>query len=195
MFSISRMNLIVIINRIVSICLVSIFLQACSGITVSQDYEKGYDFSALKTFAWKPNVDNEYGLKDNDLMDKRIRTAIESGLKTKAFTQIDDGTPDIYVSYHITVEQKISSSNVSGGIAFGRSSFGHVGGVGISTGTDIRTYDQGTMLIDFTDTKSKKLIWRGMSTQVVSEHSDPDTSTAMINETVDKILQQFPPGK
>jgi len=37
-------------------------LQACSGIKVSQDYEQGYDFSGLKTFAWKPNDDNEYGL-------------------------------------------------------------------------------------------------------------------------------------
>lgn len=189
------MDFIVITNRLVYICLFSMFLQACSGITVSQDYEQGYNFSGLKTFAWKPNVDKEYGLKDNDLMDKRIRTAIESGLKAKAYKQIDAGIADFYVSYHVTVEQKISSSNVSGGIALGRSSYGRYGGIGISTGSDIRTYDQGTMLVDFTDTSSDKLIWRGISTQIVSEHSDPETSTAIINETVEKILQQFPPEK
>jgi len=181
------------IKLYICIVFILIFLQACSGITVSQDYEKGYDFSGLKTYAWKANVDDEYGLKDNDLMDKRIRTAIESALKAKAYAQIDDGTADFYVSYHLSIEQKISSSNVSGGIALGRSSYGRFGGVGISTGTDIRTYDQGTMLIDFTDAGSDQLIWRGISTQVVSEHSDPESSTEMINETVDKVLQQFPP--
>ena len=86
-------------------------LQACSGIQVSQDYEQGYDFSRFKTFAWKPNDDNEYGISENRLMDKRIRTAIESALSAKQYTRVDSGEPDFYISYHMTVEQVISSSN------------------------------------------------------------------------------------
>jgi len=173
--------------------LVLFILQACSGIQVSQDYEQSYDFSGFKTFTWKPNNDNEYGISDNRLMDKRIRTAIESTLSAKQYTPVDSGEPDFYISYHMTVEQVISSSNVSGGFSLGRSSHGRYGGVGISSGSQIRTYDQGTLLIDITDVAKNELIWRGISTQAVSEHSSPEESTRVINETVEKMLAQFPP--
>ena len=125
-------------------------LQACSGITVSQDYEKEYNFSGLKTFAWKPNGEKPYGIEDNDLLDKRIRTAIENALLAKSYRLVDSFTPDFFISYHYNVQQKISSSGLGGGGAVGRSSFGGFGGLGLSTGSDVRAYDQVTLLIDIT---------------------------------------------
>ena len=181
--------------RLFWIIFILIYVQACSGIKVSQDYEQGYNFSSLKTFAWKPNNDNEYGLKDNELVDKRIRTVIVDQLSAKSYTLINSETPDFFISYNITIEQKISSSGASGGISIGRSSYGRYGGVGMSTGSQVRAYDQGTLLIDVTIPLADKLVWRGISTQSVSEHSSPEESTANINETVEKILAQFPPGK
>lgn len=168
-------------------------LQACSGIQVSQDYEQGYDFAKLETYAWKSNDDKEYGIVGNDLMDQRIRTAIVNHLSAKQYRQRDSGTPDFYISYHMSVEQIIRSSNVSGGFSVGGSSSGRYGRIGIGTGGQVRTYDQGTLLIDVTDGSSNKLIWRGTSTQSVSEHSDPEKITQSVNETVEKTLLQFPP--
>ena len=184
-----------LISRFLICVVVSVFvLQGCSGITVSQDYEKEYDFTGLKTFAWKPNdVDDYYGVKDNQLVDKRIRTAIENTLLAKSYRLVDSFNPDFFISYHLSVEQKIKSSGVSGGVAIGRSSYGGFGGIGLSTGPDIRAYDQGTLLIDVTIPLEDKLVWRGIGTQSVSEHSTPEESTANINETVEKILAQFPP--
>jgi hypothetical protein len=181
------------LNHLLIIGVVSFLLQSCSGITVSQDYDQGFDFSPLKTFAWMPHGKKDYGLTDNDLVDVRIRTAIESKLNTRSYARVESDEADFYVSYEVTVEQKISSSNVSGGISLGRSSRGRYGGVGMSTGSQASAYDQGTMLIDITDVKTDRLIWRGVSTQQVSEHTDPDKSTVLINETVEKVLQQFPP--
>lgn len=185
----------IISKRIIWTGFILIFLQACSGITVSQDYEQGYNFAALKTFAWKPNNDNEYGLKDNELVDKRIRTAIVEQLSARSYTLINSAMPDFFISYNVTVEQKITSSGASGGISIGRSSRGRYGGVGMSTGSQVSAYDQGTLLIDVTIPLADKLVWRGISTQSVSEHTSPDESTVNINETVEKILAQFPPGK
>ncbi|MFV9615602.1 MAG: DUF4136 domain-containing protein [Gammaproteobacteria bacterium] len=182
-----------IIMRLFWIIYILIYLQACSGIKVSQDYEQGYNFAALKTFAWKPNNDNEYGVKDNELVDKRIRTAIVEQLSAKSYTLINSATPDFFISYNVTVEQKITSSGASGGISIGRSSYGRYGGVGMSTGSQVRAYDQGTLLIDVTIPLGDKLVWRGISTQSVSEHTSPGESTVNVNETVEKILAQFPP--
>ena len=142
-----------------------------------------------------PNEDNGYGVKDNDLVDKRIRKAIETNLLAKSYRQVDSFTPDFFISYHLTVEQKIKTSGVTGGVSIGRSSYGRYDGVGMSTGSDVRAYDQGKMLIDVTIPLGDKLVWRGISTQSVSEHMEPGESKVIINETVEKILSQFPPKK
>ena len=78
----------------------------------------------------------------------------------------------------------------------GRSSRGgRYGSVGMSTGSQVQAYDQGTLLIDVTDSSNNKLVWRGISTQSVSEHLQAGESKVIINETVEKILSQFPPKK
>lgn len=177
------------------IILLTIFsaLLGCSGVEVSQDYEQGYNFAGLKTFAWKPDDNNEYGVKDNELLDTRIRTAIVEQLSAKSYDLVESTRPDFYISYNLTVKQKLTSSGVSGGVSVGRSSYGRHGGIGMSTGSQVRAYDQGTLLIDITETLEDKLIWRGVSTQTVDEHSSPSKSTVIINETVEKMLKQFPP--
>jgi len=179
--------------RILWVGFILVFLQACSGITVSQDYEKEYNFSGLKTFAWKPNADKAYGVADNELLDNRIRTAIENTMLAKSYRLVDSYNPDFFISYNVTVEQKITSSGVTGGVSIGRSSYGRYGGIGMSTGSEVRAYDQGTLLIDIIIPLGDELVWRGISTQSVSEHTSPEESTANVNETVEKILAQFPP--
>ncbi len=179
--------------RLIAVVFLIFTITACSGIQVSQDFEQGFDFSGLKTFAWKSNENNEWGLTNNDLVDRRIRNAVVNTLKAKQFTQDDSGKPDFLISYELTVEQRINSSNVSGGVSMGRSSHGRAGSIGISTGSQISAYDQGTLLIDVTDVASDKLVWRGVSSQALPDLSDPQRLTDRVNETVEKILSQFPP--
>jgi len=177
------------------IVLMLVFLQACSGIQVSQDFEQGFDFSGLKTFAWDANEDNQWGLAgSNELVDRRIRSAIETTLTSRQFSPVDAGKADFMVLYNVEVDQRISSSNVSGGVSMGRSTRGRHGSIGISTGSQIRTYEQGTLLIDVIDVASDKLVWRGTSSQALQDLSDPQRLTDHINATVAAILEQFPPG-
>mgnify|MGYP001822011172 CR=1 FL=1 len=181
--------------KIILLLSISTMLVACSGISVRQDYEKGYNFSGLKTFAWLSEKDKKYGVEDNELVDKRIRKAIEGKLSARSYQLVASASPDFFVSYHLTIEQKLTSSGVTGGVTLGRSSYGRYGGVGMSTGSQVRAYDQGTLMIDMTEPVNDKLIWRGISTQSVSASSGPEESAAIINETVEKILAQFPPEK
>jgi hypothetical protein len=186
-------------KKVMLISFVLMLIQSCSGITVSQDYERGFDFSKYKSFAWLPEDAKEYGIADNELVDRRIRSAMEKHLISREYEMIDTskgagtGEPDFYISYQMSVEQRVSSSNVSGGISVGRSSYGRAGSIGISSAPQTRVYDQGKLQIDITDAISNKLSWRGLSTQQMSQHSDPEKMTAIINETVDAVMQQFPP--
>jgi hypothetical protein len=166
---------------------------ACSDIQVSQEYIPDYYYSSLKTFTWKPNGNQAYGVKDNDLVDERIRAAIENTLIAKSYTKVDTYTPDFFISYYVTVEQKVSDRKVSGSVSLGRSSQGGYGGVGISVGGQPRDYKKGTLLIDVTIPVGNRVIWRGSSIQPLAEYISPEEATVIINETVEKILQQFPP--
>jgi len=181
--------------RLIAVVFLFFLITACSGIQVSQDFEQGFDFSGLKTFDWKSNENNEWGLTNNDLVDRRIRNAVVNTLKAKQFTQDDSENPDFLISYDLTVEQRISSSNVSGGVSMGRSTAGRHGSIGIGTGSQISTYDQGTLIIDVVDVASNKLVWRGVGSQALPDLSDPQQLTDRVNETVAAVLKQFPPGR
>ena len=182
--------------RFTSISLMFALFAACSGIPVSQDFEQGFDFSGLKTFAWDANEDDQWGVADNnELVDRRIRGAIENTFKARQFSQVDAAEADFLVLYNVVVDQRVRSNNVSGGVSIGRSSRGRHGSIGISTGSQIRTYEQGTLLIDVIDVASDKLVWRGVSSQALPDLSDPQRLTDHINATVAAILEQFPPDR
>ena len=176
------------------IFLVTAAISGCSGITVSQDYEKDVDFAAFKTFIWKvdPEARQDDESEMSPLVATRIRNAITSELKAKGIVY-SEISPDIQIDYNLKVESKISSSNVGTTIGYGAGGYGHIGGVVISTAPDIMQYDEGTLYIDFYTSDDLKLVWRGISSQVIDKHEEPDKVTQQINLNVQKILEQFPP--
>jgi len=56
-------------------------------------------------------------------------------------------------------------------------------------------YEQGTLILDFVATDSKKLIWRATAKGVVSPASTPEKQTERVNNGVNEILVEFPPEK
>lgn len=166
----------------------------CSGITVSQDYDKQTNFAELKTYAWKSDP---AAVKDDEaelspLVAARIRSAIERELEAKGITY-SQSSADFLVDYNLKVESKISSSNVQTSIGFGTGGYRSFGAIGISSAPDIQQYDEGTLYIDFYASVNNKLVWRGISSQAIDKHEDPDKLTEQVNLNVQKILEQFPP--
>jgi hypothetical protein len=170
-------------------------IAGCSGITVSQDYDQQADFAVFKTYAWKQDP---AAVKDDEaelspLVAARIRNAIATELEAKGISY-SDTSADFLVDYNLKVESKISSSNVQTSIGFGTGGYRSFGAVGISSAPDIRQYDEGTLYIDFYASDNNKLVWRGISSQAIDKHEDPDKLTEQINLNVQKILEQYPPG-
>jgi hypothetical protein len=178
-------------------CVVFILLEVisgCSGITVSQDYDKDVDFTAIKTFIWMvdPDARQDDESEMSPLVAARVRNAIVSELKAKGIIY-SEMSPDIQIDYNLKVESKISSSNVGTTIGFGTGAYGHAGGIVISNAPEIRQYDEGTLYIDFYTSSDLKLVWRGISSQIIDKHEEPDIVTEQVNLNVKKILEQFPP--
>ncbi len=167
----------------------------CSSLRVSHDYDAAVDFSKMKTYAWQHDTQPKTGNArlDNDLENQRIRTFIEQALQAKGFTKADRGVADILIGYQLGLQQKVKSDSVQTGFGFGFGGRGRYGSIGISQGTEVRTYDEGMLLIDVLDPENGALLWRGTGTDTVSPHADRDKKTKALDEAVTKILAPFPP--
>lgn len=181
-------------DNLIWIIFLTLFL-GCSSVQVSQDFLNDARFLDLKTYRWKSEKQKPTGDKrlDNPFLVKRIRSAVENSLSAKGYTKLTEGKPDFYVSYGYSLRSKIESRDTGASFGFGFGSVGRYGGVGINTGQEVRQYDQATLIIDFINTGSDDLMWRGTGTSRASEHSTPEKATKAVNEMVTKILDQFPP--
>ena len=55
-------------------------------------------------------------------------------------------------------------------------------------------YEEGTLILDFVDAKSKELIWRGSANAKVQNVNTPEKSEKLINAAVKEILKKYPPS-
>ena len=94
--------------------------------------------------------------------------------------------PDFLVAFHTGVQDKTDVQ--SWGYGYG---YWGMGGGGVST----INYQEGTLILDFINPKTKKLIWRGVGKKVVSQKATPEKREKGINDAVEKILNQFPPSR
>ena len=182
--------------RLIFYLWIATVMSGCAGVRVSQDYDVASDFSQYQTFGWASEAQPETGdiRIDNPLLDARIRKAVEQALIGKGIRQVDKETPDFTAAYRLVVQSRIESSPVSIGVGtgFGIGS-GSYGGIGVGS-SNVESYDEGLLIIDFTDTRNGDLIWRGTGAKRLARHSDPQKTTQEVYTLVDKILAQYPPA-
>jgi hypothetical protein len=68
------------------------------------------------------------------------------------------------------------------------------GGGGLGAGestTTVDTYKVGTLVVDLFETNTKNLVWRGVSSETLSDKSDKNIKN--LNKGVQKMFQHFPP--
>jgi|SRR6267142_1928861 len=152
---------------------------------VKTDYDRNANFTQYKTYSWEQ-------VKTKDPLDvDRIKSAVNSALSAKGWTQVDSGGDVSIVAMEITQTQQTLNTFYNGfGGGWGWRRFGG-GGFGEAT-TTTDTYKVGTVVVDLFDTKSKQLIWRGSSSDTLSNNSDKNIKN--LDKGVEKMFQHFPPG-
>lgn len=172
-----------------------VLLAGCSSVSVNRDYDSTFNFSALKTYAWQHDVQPETGNPrlDNDLNDRRVRSAVDQELRAKGFVMVDKEKADFLVVYYMDYQQRIDSSSGSLSVGMGRSSYGRAGSVGYNTGGSVSDYEEAQLTIDFINPANEQMIWRGRGRRRASSTSKPEKITANTNDAVKRILKAFPP--
>lgn len=168
------------------LCLLILFAAGCSSFSVDTDYDAGADFSKYRTWSWfsgpKPY---EPGL--DGLTEQRIRAAVEAQLPGRGLGKAESG--DLLVTFHVSVNRRIEVTPTTVGFGYGWGP-AHVG---YST-NDVRTYDEGTLILDLVDAKTRHLVWRGTARGTVHQGYAPEERTQRINEAVHGILENYPPA-
>jgi len=163
-----------------------ILVSSCSTVRVAADYDKEANFSDYKSFAfYKPGIDKA---EISDLDKKRILRAIDAELAIKGMNK--NSKPDILVSIFTKERQRVNVYNNNFGYGWGWNPYwgGGLGGNSVSQSTE------GSLYIDFIDTKSNELIWQGVGTARLITSGSIEKKEERIREIVKEIVAQYPPG-
>lgn len=183
--------------KIIPILLFFVLSSCGSSISVYSDFDKSANFSQYKTYAFNKKAIDRVQISSLDK--KRILNAIETELGKKGMTKSE--TPDLLIGIFTKEKEQVDASYY-GGWGFGWGGYGW-GGYGYPYGRGfgygpywggypyISTSVEGTLFIDFIDTKKNELIWQGEGVGYLTQ--DRSQKEAVINEFVSKILTQYPP--
>jgi hypothetical protein len=160
-----------------------LFAGKSSAQQVKTDYDRGANFGQYKTYSWEQ-------VKTKDALDvDRIKNAVNAALAAKGWTQVDSGGDASIVAMEITTNQQTLNTFYDG---FGGGwRWRGFGGFGEAT-TTTDTYKVGTLIVDLFDTKTKKLLWRGTSSDELSNNSDKNIKN--LDKGAEKMFKHFPPG-
>jgi hypothetical protein len=151
---------------------------------VKTDYDHNANFGQYKTYSWE-----KVQTRDPLLVD-RIKDAVGRVLTAKGWTQVDSGGDVSIVAIEITQQQQTLNTFYDGfGGGWGWRRFGG-GGFGDAT-TTTETYKVGTLVVDLFETKTKNLIWRGSSSDTLSNNANKNTKN--LDKGVQKMFDHFPP--
>jgi hypothetical protein len=167
------------------------------GQDVRYNYDKGTDFSKFKTYKWVLIKDAQ---RPNDIVDKQIKSAVDSQLLVKGLTAVDSDNADLFIGYQTAVgsEKQFSSfsSGMGPGWGYGGGWYGGgwYGGGGMTTTTgQTTTIYVGQLDLDMYNSTAKDLVWRGVVSKTLDPKAKPDKQEKNLNKAVAKLLKNYPP--
>jgi hypothetical protein len=176
---------------------IALLVCACSSTRIQTDFDRQADFSSYSTFAWYQPAETEKSPTEgpNQLVDQRIRGAISQNLRAKGLEPSETNEADLLVTYYTSLNSQMHFHTTGWGYGYGWGwgpYWGH--GYGFWPGwthTNVRTYHEGTVIIDIIDRGENQLVWRGVGTSVVGKKSH---SEEKIGQSMTRILEGFPPA-
>ena len=173
------------VRRQILILIGMMFLLAGNSLAqkVKTDYDRNADFGKYKTYSWE-----QVKTKDPLNVD-RIKNAVNMTLAAKGWSLVSSGGDVCIVAMEITQNQQTLNTFYDGfGGGWRWRGFG--GFSEATTTTD--TYQVGTLVVDLFDAKTKQLIWRGDSSDTLSNNSNKNIEN--LDKGVEKMFNKFPPG-
>ena len=170
------------------LCILSLGAQAQK---IKVEYDKNVDYSKFKTFAW-----GHHDAVSRPTLALVIASAIQEELTKRGLRRVESN-PDVFIQMYGSVDSDMSVSYSNplysgmGGIPSFDSGFVMWGSM--PGGTTAVTVRKGQLVVDVIDASQKKLAWRGMATDKLSDK--PEKLLQQVNTAVEKMFQRYPAAK
>jgi hypothetical protein len=140
--------------------------------------------ASYHTFAWlpvEPGIPGE-PRQDNILLDRDIRATVDQNLADKGYIKASSGTPDFLIGYRADIKEKFIKSIRD------LYDYRQAGGTEAVTDAFAFGHEEGALILDVVDGRTRQLVWRASATAVV----DPTERKHRIAEALRRMLAQFP---
>ena len=163
-------------------------------------------FGELKTYAWitdQPMFTSNAASPDvvNPLNEQRIRTAVEEQLQNKGYRQVSIEQADFVVALTLGARERVRVQQYYNDFGYGYYGYHHGfsrfsrfnrfgrGFNGYGSSVTVRTFTEGTLVLDIFENTEKEAIWHGSATKRLSrDHGTRE----LIDEAVSALLAEFP---
>jgi hypothetical protein len=152
----------------------------CFAREIRTDFDHHINFSQYKTYSWA-KVDTP-----DPLWNDRIKEAVDRQLRAKGWNEVPSGGDVSIVAVGTTHEKPTLQTFYDGFDGWLWSGFA-------DATTYVENYTVGTLVIDMFDTNTKRLIWRGSASDVLS--GKPEKDEKKVDSAVSKLFEHFPPSR
>ena len=160
--------------------LAALGIWAAFAAEVKTDYSHSADFSQYKTYSWMK-------VKADPLWEDRIMQAVDRELSAKGWTKVPAGGDAEVAAFSSTHEVPTLHTFYD---TFGPGWYWTGFEDGVAT-TTVENTPVGTLVVDLFDSRTKKLIWRGVASDALS--NKPEKNEKKLEKAVEAMFKHFPP--
>ena len=176
--------------------LAALVAAGCSTVQVRSTPAPNANLAALHTFAFMTPVqpDSAAARLDQSPEGQQIRARVAQNLVDKGYAPAPaNAQPDFLVAYRTFLQQKtdVQSWGYPGPWGWGWG-WGWSGWAWGGPDVSVRQYTEGTLVVDFVDPASHRVLWRGTATGVVEHPQNPNLHK--VAKAVDKLMHHYPPS-
>lgn len=160
-------------------------------IRTDAEFDRNASFEGLRSYAFlvPPNAAPRDPRVDPDLFRARVQRAVSAVLDARGFVRDVRGTPDFLVAHHAALAERMDVDQYIDLDVYGYRTWAQP----MRTRQVISSYDQGTLILDVIDARTKTLVWRGYGETRVDLDGDSTERAQLIREVVAQMLERFPP--
>lgn len=171
----------------------ALLLAGCaSGPKLFVNEDPAVDFATYRTFAFAEPLGTDRP-EYSSMLSTYLQNATRRELEARGY-QYSETNPDLLVNFYVKTTEKVTSTSVPSGPAYGAGYYGYRGmNYGVWTGyeTQVRQYTEGTLNIDMVDSRLRRLVWEGVAVGRVRDSARENLQQA-VDDVTALVFARYP---
>lgn len=173
--------------------LIVALIAGCSKINVTDEMVESVNIAALQKYSWVSVTDDAEQVRvANPEVEKIVVAVVDRYLARKGLEKATKEEADILFNWFGKVDDKVAHQSVSHFYQpYGYGPVASKHPVMVEEGAVKRSWQEGTLIIDIIDAKSKNVIWRGSASDTIRENMTEADAAAYIDRSAKTLLDRF----